>query len=427
MIRKTEQTHDSTSPRRLAVGAAIVLTPPIFYLLLAISSAQAQTYKVLHRFTGGQYTSGPFAGVILDSAGNIYGTTQGGGSFNMGAIFRIDPQGRETVLHSFWGGDGTNVNNPLIPGDAGSFYGTTGQGGAPEGGACTHGCGTVFRLDGNGKLTVLYAFKGGGSDGGWPDAGVVMDGDRNLYGITSIGGDLSCGGYPPGCGVIFKLDKNGRETVLHAFTGGTDGSDPNGSLVHDGTGNLYGVASEGGADNHGTVFKIDGAGSFSVLYSFTGGTDGGGPEGPLVLDAAGNLYGENTFGGDLISCYQGCGVVFKLDSEGKETVLYTFTGQADGASPVGGLIRDSAGNLYGGTGDVINGCETDNCGVIFKVAPSGKETVLYTFTGGTDGMNPFGGVTMDASGNLYGTTYQGGDSSCGYRGYGCGLVFKLTP
>ena len=282
------------------------------------------------------------AGVLVDSAGNIYGSTQGGGSFNMGAVFRIDPHGSETVVHNFWGGDGMVPDNPMIPGEAGVFYGTTVYGCASEGGACRHGCGAVFKLDSNGKLTVLYVFSGG-SDGGEPDAGVVMDSDGNLYGMTEDGGDLSCGNDLPGCGVVFKLDKNGKETVIHAFTGGADGRQPNGGLVQDQMGNLYGVTLWGGTYDRGTVFKLDNADSFSVVYSFTGGTDGRGPDGPLALDADGNLYGETTFGGYLSSCgsgmYEGCGAVIKLNGAGNETVLYTFTGKADGANHMGGLIR----------------------------------------------------------------------------------------
>jgi uncharacterized repeat protein (TIGR03803 family) len=424
-MRKTQQTHHSTSPKQLRAGSAVLLAIPLFCLLFATSSAQAQTYKVLYRFTGNRYTSGPIAGVIVDSAGNIYGTTQGGGSFNVGAVFRIDPQGKETVLHNFWGGDGIYPNTRLIPSKDGSFYGTTDQGGAPKGGACTHGCGTVFRLDSNGKLTVLYVFKGG-SDGREP-SGLTRDQQGKFYGTTSIGGNLNCDNYNPGCGVVFELKKTGEENALFTFDL-TDGTYPEG-LIRDDAGNLYGVAS-GGVNNYGVVYKVDPTGHETVLYNFTDGTDGGVPEGPLLRDAAGNLYGETVFGGNLTACgggqYKGCGVVFKLDSASNETVLYTFTGQADGAYPNGGLTQDSVGNFYGATGDVIDGCGV-NCGTIFKLDPSGHETVLHTFSGGRGGMNPFGGVTIDASGNLYGTTFQGGDLSCGYRGYGCGLVFKLSP
>jgi uncharacterized repeat protein (TIGR03803 family) len=170
-----------------------------------------------------------------------------------------------------------------------------------------------------------------------------------------------------------------------------------------------------------------------VFYSFTGGTDGGLPTGPLIRDAAGNLFGVTASGGDLSSCqngvHNGCGVVFRLDRTGKETVLYAFKGIPDGASPKGRLLRDKSGNFYGVTvaGGTIGCNDNQGCGTVFKVDANGKETVLYTFTGGSDGANPNGDLVMDESGNLYGTTSSGGDPSCYRAGGGCGVLFKLTP
>src|SRR5215469_4800221 len=157
--------------------------------------------------------------------------------------------------------------------------------------------------------------------------------------------------------------------------------------------------------------------TFTVLYTFTGGTDGGGPQSNLIMDAAGNLYGTTAFGGSSPNCSFGCGTVFKLDPSGNETVLHAFTGTpGDGARPFGGLIMDAASNLYGTTQD-FGGCDL-GCGIVFKLDPSGNETVLHTFTG-SDGANPSAGLIMDAAGNLYGTTPGGGASG------GCGTVFKI--
>lgn len=258
----------------------------------------------------------------------------------------------------------------------------------------------------------------GGTDGGYPSSGVVEDDNGNLYGTTSYGGDLNCLNGPQGCGVVFKLSKAGKESVLYSFTGGADGGYPSGGLIQDPNGNLYGT-SQRGAYGWGTVFKLSQAGEETVLYAFDGGSDGGAAYSGVVRDTAGNLYGATFAGGDL-SCpyHDGCGVVFKLSRGGKLTVLHSFTGGSDGLGP-SGLFRDAKGNLYGTTvAGGRPGCGT-GCGVVFRLSQGGKLTVLYSFTGGGDGENPTGGVIQDAKGNLYGTTFSGG-------AYGFGTVFKLT-
>ena len=279
----------------------------------------------------------------------------------------------------------------------------------------------VFKLDPSGNETVLYNFTGG-ADGGGPSAGVVRDTDGNLYGTTAYGGDLSaCGGHA--CGVVFKLDPTGHETVLYSFTGG-DGQTPLADLVRDKNGNLYGTTRDGGAFGYGVVFKVDPTGNETVLYSFTGGADGAHPWAGVVRDENGNLYGTAGGGGAF-----GHGVVFEVDPTGKETVLYSFTGGTDGGFPYGGLVRDKQGNLYGTTaygGDQMDPCD-GLCGVVFKLDPTGKETVLYSFHGGADGADPMAGLFRDKNGNLYGTASSGGDFSgyCGIFG-SCGVVFKIT-
>src|SRR5208282_5203280 len=197
-----------------------------------------------------------------------------------------------------------------------------------------------------------------------------------------------------------------------------------------GGGDSSGICGDvGGFRGCGTVFKLDPTGKFTVLHTFHG-ADGAGPNGSLVPDNAGNLYGMTFYGGYLSGCAGiGCGVVFKLDKSGKETMLYSFKGGADGAEPAASVVRDEQGNLYGTTnlGGNFNGslCSGVGCGVVFKLDPTGNETVLYTFTGGSDGANPNADLLQDEKGNLYGTASDGGDTSCSAP-YGCGVVFKVA-
>jgi len=350
---------------------------------------------VLYSFTGGADGDAPWAGVIGDSAGNLYGTTYGGGATGRGTVYKVDSTGHETVLYSFpVGTDGGDPYAGVIGDSAGNLYGTTTSGG-------TANAGVVYKVDGAGHETVLYTFTGG-ADGGGPYAGVIRDSNGNLYGTTYHGGTA-------GAGVVYKLDTVGQETVLYSFTGGADGGVPNG-VIRDPAGNLYGTTSGGGTANAGVVYKLDTTGQETVLYSFTGGPDGGQPQAGVIFGGT-NLYGTTTRGGTG-ACYSGCGVVYKVDATGQETVLYNFAGGADGVYPLAGVIRDSAGNLYGATfyGGAVN------AGVVYKVDGGGHETVLYTFTGLADGGNP-SGVIRDSAGNLYGTTSNGGAMG--------GVVFKL--
>ncbi len=268
-----------------------------------------------------------------------------------------------------------------------------------DGGA--HGSGTIFELSGT-KEKVLYSFHDN-PDGANPLRSLLRDSAGNLYGTTPLGGSS-------GSGAVFKLDTTGSETVLYNFSGGTDGDQPLTGLVRDTAGNLYGTTVLGGGSNLGTVFKVDSTGIETVLHSFGGAAHGEFPYAGLIRDGAGNLYG--TTGGDGATSW---GTVFKVDSSGKETVLYSFKGGADGGQPLSGLLRDAAGNLYGTTYLGGNGN-----GTVFKVDKSGHETVLYAFAGGGDGANPLGGLVEDKSGNLYGTTENGGSFSFG-------TIFKVAP
>jgi hypothetical protein len=357
----------------------------------------------------------------------------------------------ENVLHRFTGGnDGGVPIGGLIFDSSGNLYGTTANSGLP-GDSCPGSCGTVFELspDSNGKWTetVLYTFKGG-VDGGIPYGSLVNDSSGNLYGTASEGGDdRYCGYYQvPGCGVVFELSPSGdgkwNEKVLYSFTG-SDGALPDSGLVFDASGNLYGTTTLGGIrgclfGSCGVVFELTptsgGKWSEKVLHRFRGGNDGGISYATLILDAAGNLYGTTQLGGGKGFCSGwACGIVFELtpasNNRWKETVLHRFTGGKDGAGPDAGVISDAQGNLYGiAGGGALRYCQGYGCGLVFELSPRGNgkwdEKVLHTFTGGKDGAGPVGSPIFDAAGNLNGTASSGGNQIC-YGG--CGVVFRLTP
>jgi uncharacterized repeat protein (TIGR03803 family) len=376
---------------------------------------------VLYTFTGDADGAYPYAGLVLDKVGNLYSTTQNGGDLSAcsgagcGVVFKLDKFGKETVLYSFTGGSDGAMNYfdgaGVIRDQAGNLYGVAYQGGdlSACGGA---GCGVVFEVGPSGGETVLHTFTGG-ADGSGPEGTPILDAAGNLYGTTY-------GGGPLGFGTVYELDRHGKETV-YALPSSAGGSAPVEALVRDSAGDLYGSASSGGAYNAGVIYKLDRWGHQTVLHAFTGGADGGGPN-DVILDPAGNIYGSANGGA------KGSGVVFKLDPLGNETVLYTFTGGADGRDPVGGLVRDPAGSLIGATllGGNLSACPGSGCGVVFKLDPYRNETVLYNFTGGADGGYPFEGLIRDSTGNFYGTTFGGGNLSANF-GQGAGVVFKLDP
>lgn len=334
----------------------------------------------------------------------------------------LDNAGHEKVLYSFTGGtDGNQPYARLIRDENGNLYGTTFWGGGSA--ACNggFGCGVVFKLDPSGKETVLHAFTRTGGDGANPYDGLVRDMRGDLYGTTVYGGSSSaCNG---GCGVVFAVNTAGKERVLHSFSAGTDGANPYAGLVRDAEGNLFGTTNSGGSYGQGTVFELEHTGTERVIYTFTGGADGGQPLlGYLLRDAKGNLYGTTVRGG-ASSCSFSCGAVFELERSGKERVLYGFAGGTDGANPYGGLVADAEDNLYGTT----NQGGASSYGTVFKLDKTGHETLLHTFTGtGGDGTFPYDGLVRDAKGNLYGTAWGGGSNGC-YQGSGCGIVFMQTP
>jgi len=347
---------------------------------------------VLYVFTGGADGSRPNAGVVRDREGNLYGTTTYGGSANLGVVYKIEPAGVETVLHSFTGGaDGSKPYAALAIDKEGNLYGTTTYGGAS-------GAGVVFWMDRtSGAETVLHTFTGG-ADGEWPNAGVTLDPAGNIYGTTTDGG-------PANAGVVYKVDTTGHETVLYSFMFGPDGGYPFGGVIRDSTGNLYGTASEA-AQSPGVIYKLDPAGNEKVLYAFSG-DDGSYPTGDLFRDPDGNLYGTTSKGG------YGSGVVFKLDAAGALTVIHRFSGP-DGSQPYAGLILDAKGRLCGTT--AMGGAVSE--GVVFTLDAAGTETVLYDFPGPGDGRQPVG-VALDAADNIYGTATDGGPA-------GHGIVYSVN-
>jgi uncharacterized repeat protein (TIGR03803 family) len=305
------------------------------------------------------------------------------------------------VLYDFLNGDdGAYPRGVLVRDPAGNLIGTTYGGGL---GGCwpPGGCGVIFEVDATGKERILHAF-GYGVDGANPAAGLIQDSTGNLYGTTAYGGSL-------GFGTVFKVSKTGKETVLYSFMPRGDSVTPWASLVRDRSGNLYGTASAGGAFQLGTVFRVSRTGKETVLYSFKSPPDGNSPMTGVLLDARDNLYGLTEVGGVLNGCQgYGCGTIFKLDKSGKETQLYRFGGGSDGAEPGGLLTRDSKGNLYGTT----VGGGSFGFGTVFKVDKTGRYRVLHSFTG-ADGAVPTGALVSDGAGNFYGTTVSGGTSASG--------------
>jgi uncharacterized repeat protein (TIGR03803 family) len=414
----------------------------LFLLAMAAIPAQsvhAQAYKVLYNFTGGQDGGSPQAGLTIDRGGNLYGTTSGGaanGGSEAGAVFKLTHAGINwilTPLYKFQGGsDGAGPEARVIFGPDGTLYGTVHYGGVTDG-TCPSGCGTVFNLRPSATScktalcgwneTVLYRFMGG-TDGSQPDYGdLLFDQAGDIYGTTQEGGGTSQCLFVQGsigCGVVYELSSlhgSWTESILYAFTGGSDGALPFAGVIFDPAGNLLGTTFFGGTNFAGTAFQLTPAGgrwTESSLYQFAA-ASGDSPLGGVILDGSGNLYGTTGYDGP-----NGGGTVFELTAGSRIfSLLYGFTGSGE-SGPTGSLVFDRAENLYGTT--LISGL--DNAGSIFKLTPSGNgnwsHTSLHDFTGGSDGGRPYGNVSFDVNGNLYGTASQGG-------AYGYGVVWEITP
>jgi len=394
----------------------------------------------LHIFQGGRDGGKPFGEVIFDSRGRLYATTEFGGDLDEGTVLQLTPDQsghwRKKEIFAFPSGDGAVPQSNVALDKSGNIYGTTSLGGNCD--PYTHdqiyGCGTVFELslasDGKWNRKLLHQFaRHSSTDGQYPTGGLIFDQSGNLYGTTSNGGAY-------GAGTVFELspqaDGAWTEQILYNFHGSPDAAGPTGSLIFDAAGNLYGTTNWGGNCVqdwcYGTVFELSPSANGwteSVLYRFTDGSDGASPEAGLTFDGTGNLYGAAYSGGS-----GGLGTVFMLSPRNNgwiESTLYSFTGQnGDGALPSCTLVFDGSGDLYGTTSEGgLNG--SFGPGTVFKLSPSGgvwAESVIYTFTGQSDGANPTAGLVFDGSGDMYGTTENGGDS--GNFGLGQGTVFKLS-
>jgi uncharacterized repeat protein (TIGR03803 family) len=410
-------------------ASRILLT--VLFTLGCISFAAAGTETVLHQFVG--LSRGGFPGTVLtaDAQGNFYGTTSGGGDYGFGTVFKLaqNSSGKwnQTVIYSFTGlADGNNTipyqGGGLVFDKHGNLYGT-----ASEGGSSSCYCGVVYELspgsNGSWKQTVLYSFTGGTTDGANPTGTLALDAEGNLFGTTQYGGLTYPAGACPAssCGTAFQLihsSSGWSKNIIHFFTGKNEGTNPTTGMIFDSLGNLYGTTSSDPLAS--TVFELTRSSGWKLttLHTFIAAGDASNPNG-LVFDASGNLFGAAYQGGT-----NGFGAVFEL-SPGSggwtESILYSFVGGTDGVSPAGNVIFDGSGNLLGTT---YNGGNGSGDGVVYKLTPTGggtwTESVAYSFNGKADGANPKAALTLAASGHLFGTTYQGSAANVG-------AIFELVP
>ena len=373
--------------RGALLGSAVALA------VFASAAWAKQGFTVIHDFAGapddGAY---PLVGVTFDDAGDLYGVTYVGGAYSLGTLFKIAPDGTETIVRSFGNGsDGAFPRSQPTIDKSGNIYGTTNGGGGSIN--CDGGCGTIWEYSAGGKYKVLHKFDF--TDGSQPVGQLLRDTAGNLYGITTDGG-------PDNQGEVFEYTGGGKFKVLHTFAG-ADGAYPECSLIQDRAGDIYGTTEGGGSNNNGAVFEIQSGGRFTTLYSFTGGNDGANPVGGLERDKSGTLYGTAENGGA-----NGVGTVFSLAPDGTLIALYSFAGGADGANPQGDILR-LKDTLYGATS---SGGDSNNYGTIYQVdIASGTETVLHRFTG-TDGSTSVGKLAK-RRGKLYGAAAYGGTDDNG--------------
>lgn len=433
-------------------GRVIALLTLLVVAAAAAQSTQAQTYTILHAFAAGTDGADPNP-IIQDAQGNIYGATKFGGittcgNDTCGTVFKIDSAGNETVLYRFeGGGNGYGPFAGLARDAKGNLYGTT------QGNGFVGGASVVFKVDPNGHETVLHVANGG--DACCLDSPVAIDAKGNIYGMSPYGGEPNCNlaQNKLGCGTLFEITASGKFKVLHVFKG-KDGIQPEGGVVLDAQGSLYGTAvwggnlkcyypgwGESGGEGCGTIYKLEPSGKFTVLHTFTGPHDGSYPLG-LIIDSAGNLYGIADSGGDIIkhtNWEYGLGTVFKVDTSGKFSVLFTFSpctqppctmGQVRNSLYASHLVKDSKGNLYGI--EEVNNCALGG-GCVFRIDTKGRITDLYDFTEDQSGDPSFYdamGLILGSHGDFYGSTPFGGSAEpeCFENiGAPCGSVFHLVP
>jgi hypothetical protein len=434
MSRPTQSQSLIVKPSVLSAVAIVIL------LTLAAAAANAQTLTVLHNF-GGLALDGanPEAGLTMDAAGNLYGTTTSGGG-GYGTVFELKRVISGLIylpLYNFKGGDdGDTPIAKVTIGPSGSLYGTTIKGGGTQ---APFGVGTVFNLQPpattckavlcSWRETVLLAFSG--ANGSNPVSGVTFAQAGNLFGTTVYGGqDYN--------GVVYEITpSNGAWTanVIYTFRNSSSEYQPAAGVIFDPAGNLYGTTSFSGIE-YGAVYQLVPSGQSwteNTLYDFKGGADGGVPVATLIMDRDNNLYGTTPWfpeGNNPGTVYQ----LTPSDGTWTYSLLYTFPSGNEGAGAVSTLTMDKDGNLYGEASEegIVGGTCPYGCGSIFKLTPSSGGwiyTDLYDFTGGADGGGPNGGVVLDDQGTLYGTTYFGGTGpNCQDGGrVGCGTAWKLTP
>lgn len=417
------------SPQNRLLAAAAALTLLLAFAVLADEAAHAQNYTVIHNFVGGADGAAPMGGLTFDRAGNLYGLANFGGNTGgncgttgCGVVYKLTKHNSSWVLNALYnfagGDDGANPQTAsVVFGPDGAIYGSTYYGG---GGCPGNGCGTVFKLQPPANVchsvsclwseTLLHAFNG--SDGAGPVGAVIFDSGGNLDGATN-NGSFNNGG------AIYQLNAGGWHELILFHPYGYPGS----SVSIDHAESLYGTTFNGGTNKFGSIYQLTQSGSGWLetdLYDFTNGADGSYPIAGVIFDDAGNLYGATASGGAGNS-----GTVFKLTKSNGNwsySLLYTFQGPNNGnliAGPVGNLVMDAGGTLYGTT--LVDGAF--GFGAVFKLSPSNGNwtyTSLHDFTGGSDGGYPYSNLVFDGNGNLYGTASSGGT-------WGLGVTFEITP
>jgi uncharacterized repeat protein (TIGR03803 family) len=419
------------SHRRLSLAAFLAPQSILTLALLFIASLAHSQEKVLVSFSGTGNGSRPQCILAMDAHGNLYGTTATGGNTNGGLVFRVTPHGggvwTEETIHSFdSAADGTGPSGGVVLDAAGNVYGTTVSGGA-------FGLGTAFELSqvgGSYHLTVIHSF-GSTGDGIFPYAQMIFDAEGNLYGTTAYGGAFGTG--EEGGGTVFEISPQGgglwSEQVLHSFASGEDGVQVSGGVAFDSAGNLYGATFVGGTHGDGIIYELSpqtgGTWTETIVHNFSGGTaDGRLPMAGVTLDAAGNVYGTTSAGGPYAR-----GVVFELVPQGggvwSEKGLHAFGNGLDGANPEGEVLLDAAGNVYGTTYDGGKyGDSYGGVGTFYELSQTAgiwSEAKLSSF-GSTnkDAGYPMSGLIFDPVGNIYGTSTGGGE-------VGNGTVFQIKP